>query len=75
MKGIQAANLLVEENVDVALAGSIGEGPFHVLGDHLIQIYSISKSMKIREAVNLLNETLLQRMTSPTEEHEADRIE
>ena len=74
-KGIQAANLLVEEKVDVVLAGSIGEGPFHVLGDHLIQIYSISKSMKIKEAVNLLNETLLQRMTSPTEEHDVDKIE
>ena len=42
-KGIQAANLLVKENVDVALAGAIGEGPFHVLGDNLIQIYISSK--------------------------------
>ena len=32
-KGIQAANLLVEEKVDVVLAGSLGEGPFHVLGE------------------------------------------
>jgi cation diffusion facilitator family transporter len=74
-KGIQAAHLLVEENVDVVLAGGIGEGPFHILGDNLIQIYSISKSMEIREAVNLLNKTLLQRMTSPTEEHDEDKIE
>jgi cation diffusion facilitator family transporter len=74
-KGIQAAHLLVEENVDVALAGDVGEGPFHVLGDNLIQIYSIPKSMEIREAVNLLNKTLLERMTSPTEKHDEDKIE
>jgi len=55
-KGIQAAHLLVEENVDMVLAGGIGEGPFHIIGDNLIQIYSISKSLKINEAVNLLNE-------------------
>ncbi len=42
-KGIQAANLLVEEKVDVVLAGSLGEGPFHVLGNNLIQIYSLPK--------------------------------
>jgi cation diffusion facilitator family transporter len=74
-KGIQAAHLLVEEHVDVVLAGGIGEGPFHILGDNLIQIYSISKSIKINEAVSLLNETLLQRMTLPTEEHDEDQIE
>jgi predicted Fe-Mo cluster-binding NifX family protein len=74
-KGIQAAHLLVEENVDVALAGSLGEGPFHVLGDNLIQIYCLPKTMEIREAVHLLNQNLLERMTSPTEKHEEDKIE
>ena len=74
-KGIQAANLLIEENVTVVLAGGIGEGPFHILGDNLIQIYSISKSMKIIEAVNLLNTALLKRMTSPTEEHDEYKID
>ncbi len=29
-KGIQAANLLIEENVTAVLAGGIGEGPFHI---------------------------------------------
>lgn len=67
-KGIQAADLLVEENVDVALAGGLGEGPFHVLGDNLIQIYSIPQLMEVREVFNLLNKTLLQRLTSPTEQ-------
>jgi len=40
-KGIQTANILIEENVTAVLAGSIGEGQFHILGDKLIQIYSL----------------------------------
>jgi cation diffusion facilitator family transporter len=74
-KGIQAAHLLVKEKVDVVLAGGLGEGPFHLLGDNLIQIYCLPKSTEIREAVRLLNQKLLERMVSPTEEHEADEIE
>ncbi len=74
-KGIKAARLLVEEKVDVVLAGSLGEGPFHVLGDNLIQIYYLPKSVEIREAVRLLNQNLLERMVSPTEKHEEDKIE
>jgi cation diffusion facilitator family transporter len=66
-KGIQAARLLVEEKVDVVLAGSLGEGPFHVLGDNLIQIYYLPMPAKIREVIRLLNQNLLERMTSPTE--------
>jgi predicted Fe-Mo cluster-binding NifX family protein len=74
-KGIQAAHLLVEEKVNVVLAGSLGEGPFHVLGDNLIQIYFLPKAMEIREAIRLLNQNSLERMISPTERHEKDRIE
>jgi predicted Fe-Mo cluster-binding NifX family protein len=72
-KGIQAANLLVEEKVDVLLAGSLGEGPFHVLGDNLIQIYYLPKSVEIREAIRLLNQNLLDKMMSPIEKHEEEK--
>ena len=74
-KGIQAANLLVEEKVAVALVGSLGEGPFHVLGNNLIQIYFLPKAIEIREAIRLLNQNLLEKMVTPTETHEEDRIE
>jgi cation diffusion facilitator family transporter len=73
-KGIQAAYLLVKEKIDVVLAGSLGEGPFHVLGDNLVQIYCLPKSVEIREAVRLLNQNLLVKMMSPTEKLEADKI-
>ena len=66
-KGVQAANLLVRENVDVTLAGAIGEGPFHILGDNLIQMYNLPKSEDIKDAVRFLARNFLERMVSPTE--------
>lgn len=74
-KGIHAADLLVKENVDVVLAMSIGEGPFHVLGDKLIQLYYLPESMELKGAIDLLNQNLLEKMTAPTEKHEGNKIE
>jgi predicted Fe-Mo cluster-binding NifX family protein len=74
-KGIQAAHLLVEEKVDVVLAGSLGEGPFHILGDTLIQIYLLPKPVEIREAIRLLNQNLLDKMVKPIEKHEENKAE
>jgi cation diffusion facilitator family transporter len=74
-KGIQASRLLVEEKADVVLAGSLGEGPFHILGDNLIQIYYLPKSVEIQEATRLLNQNLLDKMVAPIEKHEQDKIE
>jgi len=74
-KGIQAADLLVSEKVDVVLSGGVGEGPFHVLGNNLIMIYHLPKSVEIQEAIRLLNQNLLERMVSPTEESDENKIE
>jgi cation diffusion facilitator family transporter len=74
-KGIEASHLLVEEKVDIVLAGSLGEGPFHLLGDNLVQIFHLPKSVEVREAIRLLNQNLLRRMESATENHEEDRID
>jgi cation diffusion facilitator family transporter len=74
-KGLQAAHLLVRENVDVVLAISLGEGPFHVLGDGIIRIYHLSDSVEVREAVLLLNQNALKKMETPTEMHENDETE
>jgi cation diffusion facilitator family transporter len=74
-KGLQAAHLLVGENVDVVLAVSLGEGPFHVLGDSVIRIYHLSDSVEVREAVLLLNKISLKIIESPTEKHENDESE
>jgi cation diffusion facilitator family transporter len=69
-KGITAAHFLIGEKVEVVLTGGLGEGPFHVLRDNLVQIYYLPKIVGIREAISLLNENLLERMASPIERHE-----
>jgi predicted Fe-Mo cluster-binding NifX family protein len=74
-KGIKAADLLVKEKVGAVFAGDLGEGPFHVLGDNLIQVYYLPKSVEIREAIRLLNQNLLEKMVSPIEKHEEEKIE
>jgi cation diffusion facilitator family transporter len=74
-KGIEASHLLVEEKVDIVLAGSLGEGPFHLLGDNLVQIFHLPKSVEVREAIRLLNQNMLRRMESATEKHEEDKID
>ena len=71
-KGIQAADLLVEEKVDVLLTVDVGEGPFHVLGNNLIQIYHIQTPLKVREAVSLFNQHSLERVVTPTEEDKTE---
>jgi cation diffusion facilitator family transporter len=71
-RGIGAAQLLVDEEVDVVLAGGMGEGPFHLLRDNLVQIFVLPEQVELREAIRLLNEDKLQRMTVPFEKNETD---
>jgi cation diffusion facilitator family transporter len=66
-KGIETARFLVDEKVDVVLAGGIGDGPFHLLKDNLIKIYILPGKVKVKEAIRLLSENKLVTMTTPTE--------
>ncbi len=59
----------------MVLTGGLGEGPFHVLGDNLVQVYFLPKSVKIGEAVRLLNQNMLERMMSPIETPEREGVE
>jgi predicted Fe-Mo cluster-binding NifX family protein len=68
-KGIDAAQFLVDERVDVVLAGGIGEGPFHLLRDSSVQIYVLPEQIEIREAIYLLNENKLEKMTVSIEKN------
>jgi predicted Fe-Mo cluster-binding NifX family protein len=69
-RGITAAQFLVNEKVDTVLAGSIGEGPFHLLRDNLVQMYILPETVEIKEAIRFLNESKLERMTVPIEKNE-----
>jgi predicted Fe-Mo cluster-binding NifX family protein len=71
-KGISAAQFLVNENVDVVLAGGLGEGPFHLLRDNFVRIFALRGQVEIKEAIRLLNENKLERMTATFEKNEAD---
>jgi predicted Fe-Mo cluster-binding NifX family protein len=71
-KGIDAAQFLVEEKVDVVLTGSMGEGPFHLLRDGMVQVYVLSEQVELEKAIRLLNENKLERMTVPVEKDEND---
>ena len=66
-KGIKAAQQLVEQKVDILLASDLGEGPFHMLGDNLILIYHLPKSVEVKEAIRLLNQNQLGKMLTATE--------
>jgi predicted Fe-Mo cluster-binding NifX family protein len=67
-KGMRAANLLIGENIDALIAGGVGEGPFHTLGDSMVLIYRLpTEPVTVQEAIRLLNENLLQKMATSTE--------
>ena len=67
-KGIAAAQFLVNEKVDVLLAGGLGESPFHLLRDNFVQIYHLPSQINVKIAVGLLNQNNLEKMTTPTQE-------
>jgi predicted Fe-Mo cluster-binding NifX family protein len=71
-KGIEAARFLVDEKVDTVLAEGIGEGPFHLLRDRLVQIFVLPEQIKLKDALRLFNENKLERMTEPLEKTETD---
>jgi cation diffusion facilitator family transporter len=71
-KGIGAAQFLVDEKVDTVLAGGMGEGPFHLLRDNLVHIFVLPEQVELKEAMRLLNENKLERMTVPFEKNERD---
>jgi divalent metal cation (Fe/Co/Zn/Cd) transporter len=64
-KGISAAQFLADENIDVLLTCSLGEGPFHLLRDNLVEIYHLSSQTNVRDAFNMLNQNSLENMTAP----------
>jgi cation diffusion facilitator family transporter len=72
-KGIRAAQFLVDEKVNVVLTGGMGEGPFHLLRDSMVQIYVLPERAQVKEAIHLFNTDKLEKMSTPTEKDEANR--
>lgn len=57
----------------MVLAGGMGGGPFHLLRDNLVQVYILQKGVEVREAIQLLEDNRLEKMTVPIEKNENDR--
>jgi predicted Fe-Mo cluster-binding NifX family protein len=74
-KGIVAAQILVDENVDVVLVSGLGEGPFHRLRENMVQIYYLKEPVNVEEAVRLLSQNKLERMMSPIDVDESKNAE
>jgi predicted Fe-Mo cluster-binding NifX family protein len=64
-RGITSANFLITDRVNTLLAGELGEGPFHVLRDGLVEIYSLPNDSGIREAVEDFLNDKLEKVVSP----------
>ncbi len=60
-----AARLLLDEKVDTIIVESLEEGKFCLLRDNLMQVYTLPKPATIEEAVHLLAQNKLEKMTSP----------
>ncbi|MBS7623261.1 NifB/NifX family molybdenum-iron cluster-binding protein [Candidatus Bathyarchaeota archaeon] len=65
-KGIAAAKFLVAEKIDRLLTKEIGEGPFHLLRDSLVEIYRIPDGLDSTRALEAFREKRLEMMTSPS---------
>jgi predicted Fe-Mo cluster-binding NifX family protein len=64
-RGITSAKFLVEEKTAQLLTREIGEGPFHLLRDSLVEIYRIPEGLDSIGALEALREKRLKMMTAP----------
>jgi predicted Fe-Mo cluster-binding NifX family protein len=51
-QGITTAKFLITEKATTAFAVELGEGPFHVLKDNLVEIYSIQKMHEVNKILD-----------------------
>ena len=63
-RGITSAKFLVAERANTLLAGQLGEGPFHVLRDNLVEIYSLPSHSGIREVLECFLKGELEKIVS-----------
>jgi predicted Fe-Mo cluster-binding NifX family protein len=67
-RGLTTADLLMRENVNTLLTGSIGAGPFHILRDSFIEIYELPEEIIAHNAVKDFLEARFERMEEAKEE-------
>lgn len=65
-RGIKTAHLLLGNEVNVLVTAEIGDGPFHVLRDSGVKIYSLSSNVKVKEAIKSFLEGRMKLMETPS---------
>ena len=64
--GIQAAQFIVEKNVNAVVSGNYGPNAHGVLGAASVDLYRTQSLMTIREAVDSFNSEKLDKVNQPT---------
>lgn len=66
-KGINAAKFLIEEKVNTLIVGELGEAPFHILKDNLVEIYKLPDNKSIEKIIEMIVNKKLMKKSSATE--------
>lgn len=69
-KGLEAARLLIAKNVDILLTFELGEAPFYMLKNKLVQIYVLPKLNEVGKAIEMYNQKLLDKLETPKEKRQ-----
>jgi cation diffusion facilitator family transporter len=64
-RGIITANFLLDEKVSDLLTGELGEGPFHVLKDGFVEVYTLKEELGVRTVIEFFVNDKLEKMLSP----------
>jgi cation diffusion facilitator family transporter len=62
-RGIEAARLLVQHNVDVLVAREVGEGPYHVLRDSSVQLFDLGEESELEHVLDAFSRKELRSLT------------
>jgi predicted Fe-Mo cluster-binding NifX family protein len=64
--GVKVARIAVLYEIDLLFTSRIGEISFHILKDHLVDIYQVKEGLSIHEVIDLYHFNQLKPMTGPT---------
>ena len=64
--GVKVARITVLYEIDLLFTSRIGEISFHILKDHLVDIYQVKEGLSIREVIDQYHFNQLNPLTGPT---------
>jgi cation diffusion facilitator family transporter len=64
-RGVTAAKLLIEKDVNVLLVGKLGEPPFHMLRDAMVKVYKLPRKRDVQKVLDMFLEGELEELDLP----------